>query len=72
MAAPRKFPIAWHEQCLANCRENFQRELEALRRKELDVDRMSRDIFHREAQIAEAKKLGLDGFDPERFMKAKP
>ena len=72
MAISNKRPISWHEECLKNMRSNYQREFERARIQQEQADRLSRAIFHYEAQIAEAKKRCVDGFDSERFMKAKP
>ena len=64
-----KFSIAWHEQCLANSRETYERS-----RHEVDgaVARLERDrirIEMYEHQIKRAKELGKDGFDSEKFGK---
>ena len=72
MAISNKRPVAWHEICLNNMRSHYQSELRLAIAQQERAYRLSRAISHYEAQIAEAKRRGVDGFDSERFMKAKP
>lgn len=63
-----KQPIAWHEICLTNMKVYHGRLQQEVRNAKTAADRLSREIFHRERQIAEAKRRGKDGFDADRFL----
>ena len=63
-----KRPVSWHESCLVNVETSIERDLDIVRRQQ---DRISRDIDYAaklRAQIAEAKKRGLDAFDSDRML----
>lgn len=63
------FPLEWHESCL----ENAKRILEGYKLSEKThhgkVKRLALDIAKREAQIAHAKKLKMEGFSYSRLLK---
>jgi len=64
----RKYPIEWHESSLANMRSTLDGiEIELARLQE-HCDQLKSDISFLSVQIAEAKEMGKDGFDAERFM----
>lgn len=64
-----KFPISWHEECLKNS-EDYLRKMRAWTLKYVaDYRRQREAVRQRRAQLEEAKRRGLDGYDHERFMK---
>lgn len=64
-----KFPISWHEECLKNA-EYYLRQVRARALKCVaDYRRQREEIRQQRAQLEEAKRRGLDGYDRERFMK---
>lgn len=63
-----KFPMAWHKKNAENSTLSLighEREL-ARMLSNIEFARASHNFYI--AQIAEAEKRGVDGFDPERFM----
>lgn len=66
-----KFSIGWHEDCLRNAMRSQIGLLEQIKRLTVDAERYERDLSIYREQIAEAKRLGVDGFDRDKFMKSK-
>lgn len=64
-----KWAIEWHESGLKNFKENYVRKQAELDRLNGELLRWEASILKTEMQIAEAKKRGMKGFDPEKFMK---
>jgi len=64
----RKYPIEWHMKSLANMQSTLRRTEMELDRLQEHCDRLKSDIRFLFMQIAEAKEMGKDGFDAERFM----
>ena len=64
----RKFPIAWHEECLVNFKVNLA-SLEAQLARMLDTVAIAKGrVQFLTAQIEEAKRRGLTEFDGERLL----
>ena len=64
----RKFPIAWHEECLVNSKANLA-SLEAQLTRMSDAVAMAKNrVGFLTAQIEEAKRRGLTEFDSERLL----
>lgn len=72
MNATTKRPISWHERCLENTKASLELKAHEAARIQKDLERLQRQASFYEAQIAEAVRRGLDGFDAERFMKERP
>lgn len=70
-AVTMKMSLEWHRNCLKNWKQNAERAVVAAERAKVDADRMAKEVAFYEKQIEAAEKAGKDGFDPERFMKAK-
>ena len=66
-----KRPIKWHEECLAN-QEIWLAHLELQHKaatRKLEESRAA--VQKLRSQIARAKRLGKDGFDPDKFQPEK-
>lgn len=66
-----KSSLSWHEEALKNFNSSlagYQRQLSELSEK---VKLMTIEANFRKAQIEEARKLGRDSFDDEKFMSNK-
>lgn len=64
-----KHSIDWHKECLRNMTstaESYRRDAEAAKAR---FERVERDCLILQNQIAEAERVGMDGFDEERFGK---
>ena len=66
-----KFPIAWHKDCLNNLQRSMAEAERTAQRAVQNFERIRAHALDYEAQIAEAEKRNMDGFDPERFLKNK-
>jgi hypothetical protein len=64
-----KFPIEWHERCLANRINYNQQEKDRLHRLEEETKRADQEIREYADQIKLAKERGLKGFDSDRLGK---
>jgi hypothetical protein len=64
-----KMPMQWHDDCLRNWKGSVEERRLAMERAKADYERCAADCAEYEAQIAQAKARGLDGFDRERFGK---
>lgn len=67
-----KFPIAWHEECLKNMAESYERDVAALKRQQSYVEERRLAVTAYRFQIAQAKADKKDGFDREKYLKPKP
>lgn len=67
-----KYPLSWHKDGLTNALRSLeQRDAAAVRdvlRAQADIARRCAEINRCQAQIAEAERRGLDGFDPDKFL----
>lgn len=63
-----KFAIEWHE----NCVRNRARTLQVLKAQHIELMRritsLERDIAWDNTRIEEAKRRGIEAYDPDRFM----
>lgn len=63
-----KQPIRWYEVCVVN----RERTLDELKRHHADTLRritsLEQDIVWERARIEEAKRRGIEAYDPDRFM----
>jgi len=63
-----KQPIRWHEDCV----QNQVRTLGDLKRNRYDLVRritsLEQNIAWERARIEEAKRRGIEAYDPDRFM----
>jgi hypothetical protein len=66
-----KHDLAWHEECLRNMRDNYAREAARVEREKQELARREARIIALECQLAEAKRRGMNGFDPDRFLRVK-
>lgn len=64
-----KKPIEWHQKCLENVKAHVARKLHELNVAQSEYARAELNRNFYAEQIIRAMKLGLDGFDSERFMK---
>ena len=63
-----KFQLDWHRICLANSRRNLAEKQTQLARMQSEVQQhLARHEFYA-AQIAEAERRGMDGFDSSRLL----
>lgn len=62
-----KMTVEWHIECRKNRKTTLERFVEERDRLNRHIEIMQREDDFYDYQIAEAKKLGLDGFDRERF-----
>lgn len=69
MPSKRVQSVAWHEERLANVRQTLEREKEGLARLQSRIEQIEADVLLLNAQIAEAKRRGIAGFDADRFLK---
>ena len=66
-----KNPIKWHQQCLANNKLFLQRKEEELVELTSVIEITKKEIEEYEIQIELAIDLNKDGFDQDKFGKAK-
>lgn len=66
-----KQTIAWHEEGLKNWAAHLVRIREGITRQEEAYQHSFAEFSFECAQVAEAKKRGLAGFDEDKFMKKK-
>jgi hypothetical protein len=62
-----KMPIAWHVDCLENCKKSLARKRDHLARLTADADRDAEYVKTYEKQINNALLQGKDGFDSSKF-----
>lgn len=62
-------PMAWHREALVNWRLNHERQRQSVDAQQRAFDRAQVNLDFYAAQIAEADKRGVAGFDPDRLMK---
>jgi predicted nucleic acid-binding Zn-ribbon protein len=62
-----KMSLAWHQECLKNCRASLVRKNAELARVREEVRRMEEDVDFLQHQIDQAVAQGKDGFDEDRF-----
>lgn len=62
------FSIAWHENCLENSRRSVDELKEQIARLNRELTKKEQRVAWAEIQITEAKRRGLEEFDPDRFM----
>jgi hypothetical protein len=63
-----KHPVPWHEECLVNMKNNLSDEQMRLKLHAQRVKTLADKVMFAERQIVEAKRRGLEGFDPDRFL----
>jgi hypothetical protein len=63
-----KRPISWHVDCLRNLHASWERAKEAEIRAKMESLRLAGEMSFRQRQINEARRLGKEEFDGERFM----
>jgi hypothetical protein len=66
-----KQSLEWHEEALSNTRAWLKNLIANRDRWQEDVNRGMRIVAFYEAQIEEARRRGMGGFDSERFLKSK-
>lgn len=66
-----KMSLDWHKECHANSARTLEGDRVALARQAERFARSEREHARRAAQIAEAERRGLDGFDADRLLKPK-
>jgi hypothetical protein len=66
-----KFDIAWHKECLKNMRASHERERAELERRQYAINRNFDQIMFYELQIASAEREHKDGFDQDKYKKAR-
>lgn len=66
-----KMPNEWHQQCLINTKRTLQEAQKEMSRIEANVKRLIEDVALYEFQINLALAQKRDGFDREKFGKAK-
>lgn len=59
--------IAWHENCLKNQTRYLKEETDSLTVLKKHVETISKRVELYSFQISEAKKLGKESFDSNRF-----
>lgn len=64
-----KFSIERHEEMLVNNKRYVAEMRELVRRHQERLEQAEVDLAHYIHQIEEAKRLGKDGFDRDRFLK---
>lgn len=64
-----KFSIPWHEACLLNVRSNVSKRKAEAACLVASAEKDEARLAHYERQISEAKRLGKDGFDSDKFMR---
>jgi hypothetical protein len=57
-----KFPLAWHEECLRNSTENFEKAQAKVKMLSEDLERWSAQLAFKQEQIDAAKARGVDAF----------
>jgi ribosomal protein S21 len=62
-----KMPLQWHEQCLRNMKSHAERATIDAERAAEYASKLKTEIEQRERQLAEARRRGIDSFDPDRF-----
>jgi hypothetical protein len=62
-----KSPIKWHEKNLKNSRSYEQQLRKEVADLQSRIEKLAEENKFREYQITEAKRLGMDGFDEEKF-----
>ncbi len=66
-----KMGIDWHRNNLANQNIHIWANERRLASLKAEIERATKDADHLANQIIEATRRGLDGFDSDRFLKAK-
>lgn len=61
--------IAWHEECLKNWTRTVNEREERMRQEQLRIDADLRAVAFYRRQIDQAKALGKQKFDSDKFMK---
>lgn len=64
-----KFPMPWHERCLAASKAYLASKEEELMRLQDEIERTRARVQEREYQITLAKSEGRTEFDPETYGK---
>jgi len=64
-----KRDLGWHKKCWENSERSIRAARDNLARETIRLEAMQRDNDFRSAQITEAERRGLDGFDADKFMK---
>lgn len=64
-----KWPIDWHENNLKNFRHSYAQKQAEVDRAVGELVRWKAEIDFRQLQVDEAKRIGQNEFDPERFLK---
>jgi hypothetical protein len=67
-----KYPIAWHQKCLANQKASLEREEERLKLHVAAVERQRGEHAVYKFKIERAISEGRDGFDSVRFNVDRP
>ena len=63
-----KQSMKWHRECLANSKQHLDAQERHLANVTDSVDGLRKRVAFYTAQVAEAERRKLDGFDSERFM----
>jgi uncharacterized membrane protein len=63
-----KMPINWHRQCLQNAQKNLALEEIAMQKRIAALETLRSRALDYEAQVSEAVRRGMDGFDADRFL----
>lgn len=66
-----KQPIAWHESTLGDFRQYAAKIEQQAKELRVQADRYKAELDFREQQIAAAKAAKMDGYDAEKFLKAR-
>lgn len=67
-----RFPMPWHRARLANHEYLLQEREKELAALQDNIDRLRARIVFSRAQIEEAVRRGVEGYDAERFMVKHP
>ena len=71
MGVVMKHLVSWHEECLKNMKLTLEREREYIDNLKRKADDLESSVNFYQAQVTKAKLSKKDGFDREKFMKAK-
>ena len=63
-----KKPIEWHQNCLKNSVNYYNKQFERIRKNLHKVAELQRENDFYKLQIETAIKKGKDGFDQDRFL----
>lgn len=64
-----KHSIGWHEECIRNSRRFYEGETAKAKSSLKRAENALKYLEVAEAQLAEAKRRGLSGYDADRFMR---